>query len=144
MRTKFVPFDLKRMDRALSFKTRGGKVVTQVAHYSDVLDKNPQDTFSIVGVVGGVVRVFTKEGRARGGCIPALLMEIPEKITYPCFCWVSDDRKIPTCSGEYDLIYAKEDLGGLSYRGHKDRWERIVPMTDEEVLKHCGIELAKD
>ena len=140
MKTEFVPFDLKNMDKALSFKTEGGNAVTQVTHYTGVCKAafNSGSIFSVIGVVDGELKVFTENGRVLGSSYDTLLMEVEVEVTYPCFCWVNDSYE------QYAKVRLVETHSVDCYIDHEGAsWSLAVPLTDEELLEYCNIRLSK-
>tara|TARA_Y100000310_G_scaffold100687_1_gene98545 strand:+ start:461 stop:886 length:426 start_codon:yes stop_codon:yes gene_type:complete len=135
MKTIFAPFNLETMDQAISFKTTGDKVVTQVAYLSDASG----DNYPIVGVMCGYTTSFTTNGDEYtngSGC--SLLMEVEDKLELPCLCYVTQYDDVQPCATMHtDIVLIKsldkgsgytDSVSGVSYL-----WKRVTPLTQNEI-----------
>lgn len=140
MNTEFIPFDASRMDEAISYRTYGGDVVTQVTKF-DV-----DQTYCVKGVVesDAAIREWTVKGEHQRGYEGTgdLLMKIKQEIKFPCLCWVSDHEKRPTSKSPMTVI--TNLVVGLSYpyEDSKVAYKYATPLTDEE-LAQFGLKRAE-
>ena len=129
MKTKFVPFDLKTMDQALSFKTTDGEVVAQVEHFTSVV----QHEYPIICAIGSGVRGFTLTGgRCTSKSEVHLLMEVEDKIEFPCLCYVNNLSldSIYNRNGSVRLLVDGDPKG---YTDNTNMvWKYVTPLTKDE------------
>ena len=128
MKTKFIPFDLETMDQALSFKTTDGDVVTQITYYPSAISA----IYPISCAVNSTLYLFDRLGVYECDEDVKLLMEVEDKIEFPCLCYVNNLSldSIYNRNGSVRLLVDGDPKG---YTDNTNMvWKYVTPLTKDE------------